>query len=323
MKATPSIDHQTITIQTPPLFSIVSPVYRAENIVDKLVEEIVKAVTPITPDFEIILVEDGSPDRSWEHIAAQCAQDKRVKGIKLSRNFGQHNAITAGLQAAIGEWIVVMDCDLQDRPDEIPNLYAKAQEGFDIVFARRTLRQDGLFKQLSSRLFYAVFSFLTDTQQDSSIANFGIYRRNVVTAILSMQDYIRYFPTMSQWVGFKRTFMDVRHAERAEGKSSYTWGKLIALAFSNIIAFSDKPLRLTVWFGLSIVLFSFVIGIIYLIKYFLGHIVVLGFTSLIISIWFLSGVIIATLGMVGVYVSKTFEKVKGRPVFITSEEINL
>ena len=163
---------------------------------------------------------------------------------------------------------------------------------------------------------------MTDIKQDSSIANFGIYRRKVVVAILSMQDYIRYFPTMSQWVGFSRTYLDVRHAERAEGKSSYTWGKLIALAFNNIIAFSDKPLRLTIGFGLSIVLFSFILGIMYLIKYFLGHIVVLGFTSLIISIWFLSGVIIATLGMVGTYVGKTFEKAKGRPVFIVSEQIN-
>ena len=130
-----------------PHISIISPVYRAENIVDKLVQEIVKAVSPITSDFEIILVEDGSPDCSWERISLQCAQDKRVKGIKLSRNFGQHNAIFAGLIDSSGDWIVVMDCDLQDKPEEILKLYRKAEEGFDIVLARRVNRQDHTLKR--------------------------------------------------------------------------------------------------------------------------------------------------------------------------------
>lgn len=306
-----------------PLLSIVSPVYKAENIIDELVEEISKAVLPITKKFEIILVEDGSPDFSWDRIVQKCGKDNKIKGIKLSRNFGQHNAITAGLNAAQGEWIIVMDCDLQDRPDEIPRLFKKAKEGFDIVFARRAIRQDSFLKRLSSRAFYAFFGFLTGTKQDGSIANFGIYHRKVINGVLSMQDYIRYFPTMSQWVGFSRTYLNVKHSERAEGKSSYSWIKLFNLAFNNIIAFSDKPLRLTIWFGIFIVICSFFIGLIYLIKYFMGHIVVLGFTSLIVSIWFLSGVIIATLGMVGVYVGKTFEKAKGRPVFLIQEQLNI
>jgi dolichol-phosphate mannosyltransferase len=304
------------------LISIVSPVYRAENLVDLLVTEITKALSPVTSQFEIILVEDGSPDQSWSKIVQNCERDKRVKGIKLSRNFGQHNAITAGLQAAKGEWVVVMDCDLQDRPEEIPHLFQKAMEGYDVVFAVRAERQDSFSKKLSSKIFYALFSFLTDTKQDSRIANFGIFHRKVIQAILSMQDYIRYFPTMSQLVGFNRTYLDVKHSERAEGKSSYNWSKLLNLAFNNIIAFSDKPLRLTIWFGVLIVCFSFVIGIAYLIKYFLGHVVVLGFTSLIVSLWFLSGIIISILGIVGVYVGKNFEKVKGRPVYIIDESLN-
>ena len=306
-----------------PHLSIVSPVYRAEKIVDELVEETVKAISAITTDFELILVEDGSPDGSWERIIAQCALDKRVKGIKLSRNFGQHNAITAGLSAAKGEWVVVMDCDLQDRPEEIPNLYRRAQDGWDVIFARRIIRQDGFWKKASSRVFYSVFSFLTDTKHDGSVANFGIYHQKVILAILSMKDYTRYFPTMSQWVGFRSTYIDVQHGKRADGKSSYSWSKLIKLAFDNIIAFSDKPLRLTVYTGLLIVFFSFSLGIVYLFKYYVGHIVVLGFTSLIISIWFLSGIIIATLGMVGLYIGKTFDKVKDRPVYIVQEYQNL
>ena len=310
-------------INTIPIISIVSPVYMAENLIDQLVIEIIKAVSPITELYEIILVEDGSPDNSWERIASNCEKSPKVKGIKLSRNFGQHNAITAGLSSAQGEWIIVMDCDLQDRPDEIPNLYHKVMEGFDLVFARRNVRMDGFWKKMSSKAFYAVFGYLTETKQDNSIANFGIYHRKVINAILEMEDYIRYFPTMCQWVGFSRAYLDVKHSERAEGKSSYNWSKLLRLAFDNIVAFSDKPLRLMVRFGLYIVIFSFIIGVVYLIKYFQGHIVVLGYTSMIVSIWFLSGIIIATLGMVGVYVGKTFEKAKGRPVFIIQKQLNI
>ena len=305
-----------------PYLSIVSPVYRADKIVDKLVEEIKKAVLPITEDFEIILVEDGCPDGSWERIVANCRTDERVKGIKLSRNFGQHYAITAGLHAVKGEWIVVMDCDLQDRPEEIPNLYEKTKESIDLVFARRVERKDNIWRKISSSIFYTVLGFLTDTKQDDRIANFGIYNRKVIQAILSMNDHIRYFPTMSQWVGFRRTYLDVSHGSREEGITSYKWSTLLKLAFNNIIAFSDKPLRIIIWFGLGIIVLAFIIAFTYLVKYFRGQTVVLGFTSIIVSIWFLSGVIIATLGMVGLYVGKVFEKVKGRPAYIVEEKIN-
>ena len=236
--------------------SIVSPVYRAEEIVEQLVSEIHQAVSQITDSYEIVLVEDGSPDRSWEAIQRVCKHDIKVKGVKLSRNFGQHAAITAGLETAKGEWVVVMDCDLQDRPDEIPRLLGKAKEGYELVFAQRQVRQDGFFKKLSSQLFYKVFSYLTDTIQDSSVANFGIYHRKVVDAVISLGDTIRFFPTMTQWVGFQRAYLAVKHDERASGISSYSWNKLIELAFNNIISFSDKPLRLTVRLGLLMSLFD-------------------------------------------------------------------
>lgn len=305
-----------------PLISIVSPVYKAENIVDKLVEEITTHVGSITSDYEIILVEDGSPDDSWSKIEKNCQSNPRVKGIRLSRNFGQHYAISAGLKNALGDWIVVMDCDLQDKPSQIPKLYEKALEGYDLIYARRSTRKDGFLKRLSSRFFYALFSYLTGTKQDPSIANFGIYNRKVIQAILEMGDYIRFFPTMSQWVGFKRAYVDVDHGERDDGKSSYSFGKLLDLALNNIIAFSDKPLRLTVKLGLSISFISAIIGILYLYRYFSGEIEVQGFSSLIISIWFLSGMIIFILGIVGIYIGKTFEKVKERPIFIIKDKIN-
>ncbi|MDD3320930.1 MAG: glycosyltransferase family 2 protein [Paludibacter sp.] len=303
--------------------SVVSPVYRAENIVSELVNQIKVAVSTITDDFEIILVNDSSPDNSWQKITDECAKDNRIKGINLSRNFGQHYAITAGLNYAKGEWVVVMDCDLQDRPDEIPNLYSKAQEGFDSVFAQRTDRTDGFLKKSLSKSFYKLFSYLTETPQDPTVANFGIYRRCVVDAILSMKDQIRFFPTMVQWVGFRKYYLPVQHAERFEGKTSYNFKSLLRLAMNTILAFSDKPLRITAKAGFFIALFSFFISLVYLVLYFTGHIKVIGFTSMILSMWFLSGIIMMILGMLGLYIGKVFEKVKERPTFIVAESKNL
>jgi len=305
-----------------PLISIVSPVYRAETIIDDFIKEVVKCVSIITDDFEIILIDDGSPDLSWERLEPHFRSDKRIKGIKLSRNFGQYNAITAGLSVARGEWTVVMDCDLQDRPEEIFNLYNKALEGFDLVLARRVERQDKFLKKMSSRIFFAILSYLTDTSQDSAISSFGIYHKKVINSILSMKDSSRYFPTMVRWVGFRCFEMDVIHSARISGESSYSWRKLIKLGIDNIVSFSDKPLRLTVLFGLSISMISFLLGIYYLLKYLSGNIDVRGFTSLIISIWFLSGVIISILGLVGLYIGKIFEKVKDRPIYIIQTSIN-
>lgn len=302
--------------------SVVSPVYKAENIVAELVKQVREAISSITEDFEIILVNDASPDRSWEKIVAECATDKRIKGINLSRNFGQHYAITAGLHYAKGEWVVVMDCDLQDRPDEIPKLYQKAQEGWDSVFAQRKDRNDSIIKKLFSKAFYKIFSYLTETEQDASVANYGIYHRKVIDAILKMQDQIRFFPTMVQWVGFRKYYLPVKHSERYEGKSSYNFKGLFRLALNTIIAFSDKPLRLTVKLGFFITLISFIVMFAYLTMYFIGSIKVMGFTTLIISFWLLSGIIIFILGFVGLYIGKVFEKVKERPVFIIKETIN-
>ena len=306
-----------------PYISVISPVYRAEKIVKELVIQLHENLKKITNDYEIILINDASPDDSWNMIADECAKDKRVKGINLSRNFVQHYAITAGLSFSKGEWIVVMDCDLQDRPDEIPNLYRKAQEGWDSVFAQRTERHDKFFKRLFSKMFYFLFSYLTDTKQDPSVANFGIYNRKVIDAILTMKDYIRYFPTMVQWVGFRKYYLPVQHADRYEGKTSYSFKSLMYLALNNTIAFSDKPLRLTIKIGALIALLSLLFAIAYFIFYFMGDIQVLGFTSLILSIWFLAGVVISILGIVGLYVGKTFENVKKRPTYIITNQINV
>jgi dolichol-phosphate mannosyltransferase len=306
-----------------PVLSIVSPVYRAEKIVDLLVERIIKAISLITDDFEIILVEDGSPDNSWQKIEENCQKDIRVKGIKLSRNFGQHYAITAGLDHAHGEWTVVMDCDLQDRPEEIINLYNKALEGYEVVLARRHQRQDGFLKRFFSWSFCKILSYLTGTTHDPSIANFGIYHQKVIKAVCQMRESIRVFPIMVRWVGFKQTTIEVSHSEREEGKTSYDFKRLFNLALDIILAYSDKPIRMTIKAGLFISLFSFLFAIVVIIRYALGYITVSGYASLIVSIWFLSGLIMMTLGVIGLYVGKTFEGVKDRPIYIVKDSKNL
>ena len=309
-------------MENKPHISVVSPVYRAEKIVAELVRQLHENLQKITDDYEIVLVNDASPDDSWFAIRTECEKDKRVKGIDLSRNFGQHYAITAGLNLAKGEWIVVMDCDLQDRPDEIPNLYRKAQEGYDSVFAQRVERKDSFFKRLFSKMFYSFFSYLTDTKQDPTVANFGIYNRKVIGAVLMMKDYIRFFPTMVQWVGFRKYYLPVQHSDRYEGKTSYSFRSLMRLAVNNIIAFSDKPLRLTVKIGFIISILSFLLAIYNVAANLMGIIRVEGFTTTIFSIWFVGGLMLSVLGVVGLYVGKTFENVKNRPTFVIKDIIS-
>lgn len=302
--------------------SIVSPEYMGEKMVDQLVSRIEASVSAISDDYEIILVNDCSPDNTWAKILEVCRRDKHVKGVNLSRNFGQQYAITAGLSVVSGDWIVVMDCDLQDRPEEIPRLWAKAQEGWDVVLAQRMLRKDTWLKKQTGYWFHKVMGYLTETTQDRTVANFGIYSRQVVDTVLSMGDAVRSFGAEVIWSGFRRAKLPVEHAARAEGKTSYNLHKLLKMAFENIIFFSNKPLRLMAEFGFIVSFVSFVIAIIWLCRYLLGDIEVSGFTSIIISMWLLGGIIIMLLGVVGVYLGKAYDQVKGRPTFIIRDKVN-
>ena len=302
--------------------SIVSPVYRAEKMVHMLVERIVNSVATITDRYEIILVNDASPDASWQMIEHECAQNKQVKGVNLSRNFGQHYAITAGLSFAKGEWVVVMDCDLQDRPEEIPALYQKAQEGYDIVYARRVDRQDRWIKRVPSLLFNAVFDWLSGTNKDKSVANFGVYSQKVIAEYNKIPEYARSFGSLIRYLGFKTTAIDVQHAARAEGKSSYTWSRMFKLAFDVIISNSNKPLRMAVGLGFSMSALSFLLALYNVVARMIGMISFPGYTTTVFSIWFVGGLLLLVLGIIGLYIGKIFDQVKGRPNFIVQEKIN-
>jgi len=304
------------------LLSIVSPVYQAEDLIDELVARLIQNLTLITENFEILLIEDGSLDNSWMKIEKNCEKDKRIKGMQLSRNFGQHSAIAAGIEAALGDWVIVMDCDLQDRPEEIASLYRKAMQGYDIVLASRFKRTDSKRKQFFSKLFYKILSFLSGAKYDSSIANFGIYHRSVIDSILRMQESVRYFPAMVNWVGFQKAAVTVEHGERFQGTSSYNFKKQVKLAFDIMLAYSDKPLRLIVGLGIAISLMAFLFAFFIIYRAIVGNISVLGYSSLIISVSFFSGVIISALGIIGLYIGKIFEGIKDRPAYLIRKRIN-
>lgn len=299
-----------------PLISVVIPVYKAESCLDELYLRLKTALESISPDFEILLVEDCGGDNSWQVIERLAAVDPRVRGIQFSRNFGQHCGITAGLDHCHGDWVVVMDCDLQDRPEEIPRLYAKAKEGYDVVLARRGARRDPPLKRLTSWLFYKIFSYLADIEYDGESGNFRIISRKVVTNFRRMGEQLRFFGGLVQWMGFPTASVEVEHAERFQGKSTYTFAKLWKLASETIIAHSDKPLRLAVRFGFLMAFFSFCYGM-----YILGHALfygsaIPGWNSLIVSLYFIGGIIIAILGILGIYLGKTFDESKKRPLYI-------
>lgn len=302
-----------------PHISVVIPVYKADHILDDLYQRLKAALETISANFEIVFVEDIGGDSSWQVIVRLAAADSRVRGIQFSRNFGQHYGITAGLDHCHGDWVVVMDCDLQDRPEEIPRLYAKAQEGYDIVLARRGLRRDPLLKRITSWLFYKGFSYLADIDYDGESGNFRIMSRKVVSSFCLMRERLRFFGGLIQWMGFPTASIEVEHAVRLAGNSTYTFAKLWQLASETIIAHSDKPLRLAVRFGFLMAFLAFCYGLYILILATVYGVPLQGWSSLIVSLYFIGGIIIAILGILGIYLGKTFDESKKRPLYIVSK----
>ncbi len=303
--------------------SIVSPVYHGEKMLDELVRRLHAAINPLTSDYDIILVNDCSPDNSWEKISEICARDKQVKGINLSRNFGQPYAITAGLTYAKGDYVAVIDCDLQNKPEDFPAMYQKALEGYDVVSARRVVREDTFMKRMSSLVFHKVYDFLSGFDTDKAVAEFGIYSQKIVKVYCSIPEYSRSFVELIHTLGFKKTSIDVLHDHRLEGESSYNLARLLKLSYNSIISNSNRPLYLAVTLGLIMSIVSFLMAIYNIFAKFWGLNEVIGYTSTIFSIWFVGGLLLFMMGILGLYIGKIFDQVKGRPVFIVSETINI
>jgi dolichol-phosphate mannosyltransferase len=308
-----------------PLLSVVTPVYNAATLVPTLVARIVTAASTITDDFEVLLVEDGSADDSWPAIVRECERNPRVKGVRLSRNFGQHQAITAALSHARGAYVAVMDCDLQDDPDYLPGLYAKCRDGFDVVFARRRSRRFGWWKNITARGYYSLFRWLAGVRYDPNIGAYSILSRSVVDAFLRFGDYQRGYVIVLHWLGFRHGYVDVEHRDRTDGRSSYSARRLLTHALTITLTYSDKPLRIAIYLGLGLSCLSFLLGLALMAWYFTTDVgqLALGWTSLIITQLFLSGLMLISLGVFGLYIGRIFEQVKHRPLFVVQETRNV
>lgn len=304
------------------LLSVVSPVYGCEGCLEDLVLRVRSATAAAGMTLELLLVDDGSPDRSWDRIKEQASLYPEVRGLRLSRNFGQHYAIAAGIENARGELVAVMDCDLQDLPEELPRLVAAVRAGNDVAFAQRSERQDSAFKRLGSYAFYFLLSYLTDVRQDHSTANFGVFTRKVINIVNQMPESDRFFPLMVKWTGFQTALVPVRHAERLAGDSGYSLRKLVRLAVNVVLSYSDKPLRLVIKLGLAFSGVALLITALSVYRYSVGDVAVAGFTSVVASIWLLGGITIFCIGVTGLYLGRLFNDAKGRPYYILSEQIN-
>lgn len=304
------------------LFSVVVPVYGCRGALRELYQRLTNTLCQITQEYEIILVNDNCPQNSLEIIEQLCKEDSHVVGIELSRNFGQIKAITAGLEYSSGDYVVVMDCDLQDAPEEILNLYNKLlKTESDVVFAKRKNRQDNKTKIFVSKCFYKVYSWMTDDNYDADLCNFSVCKRVVIDNYLRMRETHRAFVMYIKWLGFKQEVLEVEHNERKEGKSSYDFKRRLNLAFSILTSQSEKLLLLNIKFGVIISALSF-LYILYLVfsKFFFD--ITIGYTTIVASIYLVCGLILTSLGVIGAYIGNIFMQVKERPLYVVRNIMN-
>lgn len=302
--------------------SVVIPVYGCCASLTPLYERLKESLLKISDNFEIIMVNDASPDEAWEAISQLAKNDHRVKGINLARNFGQHYAITAGLDHSRGKWVIVMDCDLQDQPEDIVKLYNKALEGFDIVYGYDDFRgSNKRVSQLFSKLYYKLFSFLSK-EDDNFNASFLILNQKVVQAIRTYREQNRQFLSLLNSVGFKRIGVKVTHQERDIGESSYSFFKKLKHAYIGITSSSTRLLRIGIILGFFSSLGSFLYGLFIIIMKITVADYSSGWSSLITSIFFVGGILMILLGILGIYLEVIFYEVKNRPVYIVSDKIN-
>lgn len=304
--------------------TVVAPIYRGEAFVEELTTRLAAALLAVSEHYEVLLVDDGSTDGAWSKICAAGKTNERIRGIRLSRNFGQHPAITAGIDHARGEWIVVMDGDLQDRPEDIPELYKKAvAEGFDMVIARRARQDITISKRLFSIIFYRTLSWLGGIENNQKIGNYRIFSRKVADAFKLYREQFRLFPALMTRVGFRTGFLDVDREAQPQGRSTYSLGMLFRLATDIIIANSEKPLWLGIYVGSMVSVVAFALAIWTAARAALFGIEVSGWASLFVALTFFSGVQLMVTGLLGIYIGRVFNETKQRPLYIIAEGMNV
>ena len=303
-------------------FSVVVPVYGCPEALETLCDRTISTISKLEKSYEIVLVNDGCPKGSWEIIKKLCKKNKNIVGINFSRNFGQIHSTNAGISYAKGKYIVLMDCDLQDKPEGIEDLYNKMQEGYDIVFAKRKDRKDSFLAKLSSKIFYKIYNYFVEGFFDGDIANFCIVKRKVVDEYNLIKDSNKSFTPTLTWMGYKQTAIEIESEERFEGKSSYNLSKKIDLAIDMLTSQSIKPLKAVINLGVLFSFFSFLFLLFQIIKYFTFNDIPVGWTSVIASIFLTSGIIMVCLGGVGIYIGNIFKQTRGMPEYIVEEIIN-
>ena len=301
-------------------YSIIIPVYNEEENVYMLYERLTGVLEKLSPEFELLFVNDGSKDKTFSLVKALSVTDSRVKYINLSRNFGHQIAVSAGLDASVGKRIVIIDADLQDPPELILEMDQKMNDGFQVVYARRRKRQgESLSKLLTARLFYRILANIASIDIPLDTGDFRIMDRKVVDVLKAMPEQNKFLRGQISWIGFRQTFVEYDRSERHGGKTGYTYAKMIRFALDGITSFSDAPLRLASWMGFVVSGFAFLALIYAFWGKFILHQSVPGWASIIVSVLFLGGIQLLSLGFIGEYLSRISANVKQRPLYIVDE----
>ncbi len=300
--------------------SVVIPVYGCEGCLRALCERLREAIRPLTADYELIFVEDRSPDGSWDVLKELANEHPEVRLLRLSRNFGQHAAVTAGLAESSGRRVVVMDCDLQDRPEDIARLWAEAEKGYEVVLSRRARRRQPLLRRISGSAYYRFHNALAKGEMYTNYTNLSLISRKVVDAFLTLRDKDRQYLLIVNWLGFEQTAIDVEPAERHAGRSSYGPRALIRVAVDGLFFQSTVLLRWVVYAGFALAGLGVLLAG-YTMVVFLAGRDIPDWTALPMMLLVLAGFIIISGGITGLYVGKIFDQVKGRPLYVVDTRV--
>ncbi len=303
-------------------FSIVIPVFNEEAVLPILLRRCDQLIEQLDGPAEIIFVDDGSTDCSSIVLKAKAKGDPRYRYIGLSRNFGHQIAISAGMDAAVGDAIVVMDADLQDPPEVVLDMAARWKEGFDVVYARRLSREgENAFKRATAHLFYRLLGSISDVRIPGDVGDFRLIDRKVAEAFRQMPEHDRFVRGMIAWLGFRQTEVAFHRLPRAAGETKYPLWKMLRLAVAGAIGFSDAPLRLAIWLGLSVSVFAALYGAYVIGEWFIDRNLVTGWASTIVVISFLSGINLLMTGVMGLYVGRIHAEVKRRPLYVVDTRV--
>src|SRR3989344_3840146 len=302
--------------------SIVIPIFNEEEVLPELQKRLRIVQNGLGVQNEVIFVDDGSTDNSFALLEEFCRTDSRIKVIQFSRNFGHHIAITAGIDYALGDVVVLMDGDLQNRPEDIHKLLQKMNEGYDIVYTARKDRRDPLFKKIGSFLFLLVMRRIVTDPVAVETSIFRAMNRNVIESFRNLRERNRFVVGLIDWTGFSQSWIDVVHDKRFAGKSKYSFFRQARLALDAIFSFSTFPLHLASMFGFVITFLAFSIGVYIIIRKLIWGLTLPGFGMLSVSIFFIGGVQLIILGIIGAYIGRIYIEVKERPLYIIKRKIN-